>query len=56
MVSERVFGLARQRDAVDQEQHAGDDARLEQALDERCRGAGLAGSRRHFDQQLAPSM
>ena len=55
MVRERVLGLARQRDAVDEEQHAGDDARFEQPFDEGCRRARLAGSCRHFDQQLAPS-
>ena len=34
--------------------NAGDDARLEQLLDEGRRRARLAGPRRHLDQQLAP--
>ena len=55
MVGERVLGLPGQGDPIDQEQHAGDDARLEQPLDEGCRRAGLAGPRRHLDQQLPPA-
>jgi len=38
MVGERILGLPRQLDPVDEEQDAGDDTRLEQSLDEgrRC--------------------
>ncbi len=54
MVGERVFGLPRQGDPVHQEQHPGDDARLEPPLDDGRRRARLAGARRHLDQQLAP--
>ena len=44
-----------QRDPVDEEQDAGDDARIEQPLDESRRRARLAGAGSHLDQQLAPS-
>ena len=54
VVRESVLGLPGQLDPVDQEQDAGDDARLEQPLDESRRGTGLAGSRRHLHQQAAP--
>ena len=56
VVVEGVLGLAGQRDAVHEEQDAGHDARLEQALDECRRRAGLAGPRRHLDKQLAPAV
>ena len=55
MVGEGVLGLCGQRDPVHQEEDAGDRAGLEQALDEGCRGTGLAGPRRHLHQELAPS-
>ena len=54
MVGERLFRLPRQRNPINEEQDAGDDACLEQPLDEGRRRACLAGSRRHLDQQLAP--
>ena len=41
MIGERILGLARQRDPVDEEQYAGDDARVEQPLDEGYRRARL---------------
>ncbi len=50
MVGVRVLGLACQRDPVDEEQDAGDDARLEQPLDEGRRRSRLAGPRRHLYQ------
>ena len=56
MAGEGILGWTPQSDAVEQEQHAGDDAHLEQAFDECGRGSGLAGSRRRFDQQRALSM
>ncbi len=54
MLGKGVFGLARQRYAIDQEQHTGEAAGLEKALDEGGCGAGLAGAGGHLDQQLAP--
>ena len=55
MVGEGVLGLRGERYPVHQEEDAGDRAGLEQALDERRRGAGLAGPRRHLHQELAPA-
>jgi hypothetical protein len=52
---ERVDGLPGKGNAVDEEQHPGDRVGLEQALDERGGGAGLAGAGGHFDEQLAPA-
>ena len=56
VVGEGVLGLYGQCDPVHQEEDAGDRPGLEQALDEGCRGAGLAGPRRHLHQELAPPL
>ena len=56
MVRERVLCLARQRNPVDEEQDTGDDARLEQPLDEGGGSARLAGSRCHLHLKFATSV
>jgi hypothetical protein len=55
MFGEGVFGLPGQRDAIDEERHAGDGVGLEQALDERGGRARLARAGGHLDQQHAPA-
>ena len=52
-VLERVGRLLAERGAVDQEQHAAEALRLEQAVDERDAGLGLAGAGGHREQHLA---
>ena len=54
VVGEGVLGLGGEGDPVHQEEDAGDRAGLEQALDEGGGGAGLAGPRRHLDEELPP--
>ena len=56
MVVEGVLGLPGEGDAVHQEQDAGHETRVEQPFDEGRRRAGLAGSRRHLHEQLAPAV
>ena len=50
MFGESVFSLFGKRDAIHQEQYAGNGVGLKHALDEGCRRAGLAGAGRHLDQ------
>ena len=52
-VLERVRGLLAERGAVDEEEHAAEALRLEQAVDERDAGLGLAGAGRHREEHLA---
>ena len=52
VVGEGVLGLGGEGDPVHEEEDAGNGSCLEEALDERGRGAGLAGPRRHFDEEL----
>ncbi len=56
MFSEGILGLFRKRDAIHQEQHAGDGVGFEQSLDKCSCGAGLARAGCHFDQQLAAAL
>ncbi len=52
-VLERVGRLLAERGAIDQEQHAPEPLRLQQAIDERDAGLRLAGAGRHREQHLA---
>jgi len=52
-VLERVGGLLAERGAVDQEQHTPKALRLQQPVDQRDAGLGLAGPGRHREQHLA---
>ena len=56
VVGEGVLGLGGEGDPVHEEEDPGDRPRLEEALDERGRGAGLAGPRRHLDEELPASV
>lgn len=53
VVSEGVFGLAGQRNAIHEEEDSGDGPCFEQALDEGGGGARLAGAGGHFDEEVA---
>ena len=54
-VFEGVGGLFTERRAIHQEQNAAEALRLEQTVDERDAGLGLAGAGRHGQQHLALS-
>ena len=53
-VFERVRRLLTERRAIDQEQHPLEPLRLEQPIDERHTGLGLAGAGRHREQHFPP--
>ncbi len=52
VVGEGVLGLGGEGEPVHEEENAGDRPGLEEALDEGGGGVGLAGSGRHFDEEL----